>query len=354
MMKIAVAMSGGIDSSVAVLLLKKQGYNVTGITARFLPHNELNDVVFETAFKDAADAADLFSVPHYFFDFSEQFTKDVIMPFCSEYVHGRTPNPCIVCNHLIKFRLLLDAAEKLGCTMLATGHYAFIKQHKDRFCVSMGTDKTRDQSYFLSRLSQQQLEKVIFPLGALTKTGIREIARENGLVIHDKPDSQEICFIPDNDYISFIESVVKNKPENGYITDSTGKVLGKHSGIHRYTIGQRRGMGISGPVPLYVTGIDAVNNRVIAGTRDDLYVSAIETSDAYNMKYIIKEPVRAMIKSRSTQIPVEGTVTGRENSFSVVFDEPQTGISPGQTAVFYDVEGDIMGCGTIASSRRHA
>jgi len=154
-----------------------------------------------------------------------------------------------------------------------------------------------------------------------------------------------------NDYISFIESIAVNKPGPGNITDSTGKILGKHSGIHRYTIGQRRGMGISAPVPLYVTGIDAVNNRIIAGPKDELYVSGLETSDVYNMKYIIIDPVHVLIKSRSTQIPVRGTVTGTENSFTVKFDEPQTGISPGQTAVFYDDEGDIIGCGTIAESR---
>jgi tRNA-specific 2-thiouridylase len=214
----------------------------------------------------------------------------------------------------------------------------------------MGDDSFRDQSYFLCRLTQQQIRKVIFPLGGLTKKSVREIASERGIEIHNKPDSQEICFIPGDDYISFIEKNASEKPGPGNITDSAGKVLAKHAGIYRFTIGQRRVMGISATEPLYVTGIDAADNRIIAGPRHELYVSGLETGDADNMKYVITNPVSALIKTRSTQKPFRGTVTGTGHSFKVMFDEPQTGISPGQTAVFYDDEGDIMGCGTIVLS----
>jgi tRNA-specific 2-thiouridylase len=244
--------------------------------------------------------------------------------------------------------MLLDEAKRLGYNFFATGHYANIRLHENRYCISMGTDITRDQSYFLCRLSQEQLKHALFPLGAMTKSDIRITARQNGIEFHDKADSQEICFVSDDDYISFIEQISGYKPEPGSITDSAGKVIGKHSGIHRYTIGQRRGLKISSSVPLYVTAIDLANNRIIAGPREELFVTGLETSDAFNMKYIITDPVRALIKSRSTQAPVPGTVTGTGSSFNVKFDEPQTGISPGQTAVFYDEQGDITGCGTIA------
>jgi len=185
-MKVAIAMSGGIDSSVAAIILKEQGHDVIGITARFLPHNEVNDRLFDMTLHDAADTASMLSIPHNVYDFSEEFRKTIIEYFCDQYIHGRTPNPCILCNHTIKFRLLLNESEKLGCTMFATGHYAQVKQNEGRYCVSMGSDSSRDQSYFLCRLSQEQLKQVIFPLGGLTKTYIREIARERGLKIHDK------------------------------------------------------------------------------------------------------------------------------------------------------------------------
>ncbi len=349
-MKVAVAMSGGIDSSVAAILLKEEGHDVTGIMARFLPHNEINDPLFFRALEDAKIAASSLSVPLHVYDFSAEFNNCVINNFCAEYLQGRTPNPCILCNSAMKFGLLLDEAEKLGCSMFATGHYALVKKIGERYCVSMAFDKTRDQSYFLCMLQQNQLSRVIFPLGNLSKSGVRELACSKGIDIHNKPDSQDICFIHDDNYISFIESASCTRPDPGDITDNTGRVIGKHSGIHRYTIGQRRGMGISSPEPLYVTSIDAANNRIVAGPGEELRVSGLVTGDAYNMKYIIRDPVMAYIKTRSTQKPVQGTVTGTGSIFTAVFDEPQRGISPGQTAVFYDDSWDIMGCGTIAKS----
>lgn len=352
-MKIAVAMSGGIDSSVAALILKEQGHDVTGITARFLDHGDANDLIFSSSLHDAETVAEHLGIAHHSFDFSTEFSRLVIDPFCSEYLAGRTPNPCIICNHTVKFRLLINAAHELGCEMLATGHYVIKKEAGGRYFLSMAADENRDQSYFLCLLSQEQLSHSMFPLGTFTKAAIRQKAEENNIKIHDKPDSQEICFIPANDYISFIEKRTGVMPAHGRITDSSGKVLGTHNGIHRYTIGQRRGLGISAPEPLYVTGIDCSGNRIIAGYRDELMVEGLVTSDTHDMKYSIETGTRAYIKTRSTQRPVSGTVERNGGRFIVRFDGPMTGISPGQTAVFYDIEHDIIACGKIESSIKH-
>jgi len=345
--KIAVAMSGGIDSSVAALLLTRQGHEVTGIMARFLPRSELNDKLFEKSLEDAMAAADHCRIRLTTYDFSSRFEDMVITPFCMEYLRGRTPNPCVLCNQSVKFGLLLDAAYKNGCEYFATGHYAVKKSGDGRHFISMGRDTDRDQSYFLCRLSQDQLSGSLFPLGSYLKNEIRGIAADEGLILHDKPDSQEICFIPDNDYVSFIESRAGFRPSPGDITDSTGRVIGRHSGIHRYTIGQRRGMGISAPEPIYVAAIEAESGRIIAGPRSELLMEGLETIDACDMKRVITGETRALIKTRSTQKPVSGFVKRSGSGFVVRFNDPLTGISPGQTAVFYDSEGDIMGCGTI-------
>lgn len=351
-MKIAVAMSGGIDSTVAAFLLKSQGHDVTGITARFLPHDERYDSIFERSVTDAANAAVNCGIKHIVYDFSAEFEHTVINEFCVEYFSGKTPNPCINCNSNIKFRLLLNAAMENGCRLLATGHYAMIKKSAGRFYISCGMDRDRDQSYFLCMLEQEQLGSVIFPLGELTKKRIREIAFESGITIHDKPDSQEICFIPDNNYVAFLESRPGLSFSMGEILDSKGKILGKHNGIHRYTIGQRRGMGISSPVPLYVTGIDACRNIITAGPREELMMKGLVTSGCHDMKEIISNEIHALVKTRSTQKPAPCTVYRSGNSFIVNFDQPMQGVSPGQFAVFYNEEGDILGCGKIEKGIR--
>ena len=349
-MKIAVAMSGGIDSSLAAIILKEQGHDIIGITARFLPESSEYNILYESSINDAKKIAQLYNFPHYEFNFGNNFREKVIDYFCHEYISGKTPNPCVICNRYVKFSDIINAAAAHGCDMIATGHYAVKKEYAGRYYLSMSPDTAKDQSYFLYMLSQEQLAKSIFPLGALTKSEIRLMAEKINLPIKDKPDSQEICFIPDNDYISFIERYTNTQITGGNIVDSKGNILGKHNGIYRYTIGQRRGMGISAKHPLYVTSIDSQNNRIVIGPKEELYITSFETKDCYNMKYEITDEIKAQIKCRSTQKPVEGLVSKDGTRFKIRFTEPQAGISPGQSAVFYDRDNDIIGGGIIANT----
>lgn len=346
-MKIAVAMSGGIDSSVTAVILKNAGHDVMGITARFLPHDRRYDPIFSAAAEDAENAALHFGIEHIQYDFSAEFERTVISDFRNEYMNGRTPNPCIRCNHNIKFRLLLDAAFNNGCDMLATGHYALKMESGGRYYISAAEDRNRDQSYFLCMLEQEQIRNIILPLGRYSKDRIRAMAFDAGLTIHDKPDSQEICFIPGNDYASFLESDPCFSPQQGEIRDSSGKILGRHGGIHRYTIGQRRGMGVSSSMPLYVISINPSENMIIAGPREELMTAGLITTGCHDMKEIITDRIHASVKTRSTQRHIPCEVWRSDGSFIARFDEPMAGVSPGQSAVFYDEDGGILGCGII-------
>jgi tRNA-specific 2-thiouridylase len=347
LMKIAVAMSGGVDSSVTAALLKNQGHHIVGITARFFNLPDFDNTLYSKSLEDAKKICSNLDIEHHFYDLSGKFTEEIIDPFCDSYLSGTTPNPCINCNRKIKFKKLMDIAESLGCDKLATGHYARIKEIDGRYTISISPENGKDQSYFLFMLSQEQLSNSIFPLGEFTKEEVRQMAADYKLDVKDKSDSQEICFIPDNRYPEFIEKWTGKIPEPGRITDSSGRILGDHKGIHRYTIGQRRGMGISAPVPLYVVKIDSKNNNIIAGPEEELYSSSLYTVDAFHMKKIITEKTKAWIKTRSTQIPVPGTVYPEDNHFHVEFDEPQRGITAGQGAVFYDDDMNIIGGGII-------
>jgi tRNA-specific 2-thiouridylase len=346
-MKIAVAMSGGIDSSLAAIILKEEGYEVIGITARFLPASNGYNELYEASIDDAKKIARLYNFPHFELNFSSQFQERVIDYFCDEYISGKTPNPCVICNRYVKFSCLIDAAADHGCDMIATGPYAIKKEAHGRFYLSMSPDTAKDQSYFLYMLSQEQLSKSIFPLGSLTKRDIRLMAARINLPLKDKPDSQEICFVPDNDYISFIERHANPAHTGGNIVDSKGNILGRHNGIYRYTIGQRRGMGISHKYPLYVTSIDSKNNQIYAGPKEELFIKSLETRGCYHMKHEIKDEIKGMIKCRSTQRAVEGIISRDNDRFKVEFTEPQIGISHGQSAVFYDEDNDIIGGGII-------
>jgi len=346
-MKIAVAMSGGVDSAVTAALLKEEGHEIIGITARFLPYNDINDQIYKANVNDAKAIAEKLGFKHIEVDLVDDFYQNVISPFCSEYLRGKTPNPCIICNRYMKFGKLLDIAKNMNCHLIATGHYAIKKNNNERFYISASPDVKRDQSYFLYMISQEQLRYTIFPIGSYSKNEIREIAIQKNIPVKNKPDSQEICFIPDNDYISFIEKNTSNLPPQGQIVDISGKIIGHHNGIYRYTIGQRRGMGISSPVPLYVKEIDPEKNRIIASTKEELNVFGLETANAFDMKMIISGKIKAKIKCRSTQSPFYGTIERHNNRFLVQFDEPQSGISPGQSAVFYDEGNDVLGGGVI-------
>ena len=340
--RVAVAMSGGIDSSVAVALLKNQGYQVFGIT--MLLYSKPGEKPAGTV----KQMAESLGIPHHIIDLRRHFQQQVIKPFCNEYGQGRTPNPCIACNQHIKFGLLLNKARKMGADYLATGHYAGVEPGPYGYRLLKGVDHGKDQSYFLYTLGQEQLRYLLLPIGELYKNQTRRIARELGLAAAAGHESQDICFIPDNDYRSFVAGHVSCQP--GDIIDTNGKALGKHNGLANYTVGQRKGLGLASNRRLYVLKLDVKDNRLVVGNYNQLLSNMLIAS---RLNWISgKAPqdsdgITARVRYKSPE--VTASLRLNQDTAEVCFSQPQWSISPGQAVVFY--QGDtILGGGIIESS----
>ncbi|HJY63891.1 MAG TPA: tRNA 2-thiouridine(34) synthase MnmA [Ignavibacteria bacterium] len=350
---VLVAMSGGVDSSVAAYLLKQQGFSLIGVTMKTwgfddFPEKDSGCCSLETIY-NARNVASQLGFNHYTLDFTGKFNEIVISDFISEYLKGRTPNPCVLCNKVIKWGILLDKAKELGADYIATGHYAKINKNH-RYYISVAEDKTKDQSYALWQVSQEGLSKTLFPLGELTKTKTREIAKELGLKPADTPDSQEICFVPNDDYRQLIKLRLPEleKEIDGGDIFYHDKKIGKHSGYINYTIGQRRGLNISIGKPVYVSKIDAENNVIIVDDEPGLYNSIFTTNQINLQKIgILEKPMKVRVKIRYKDEGSDAVIEQTsDDSILVKFIEPKKSITPGQSAVFYDGD-DIIGGGII-------
>lgn len=355
--KVLVAMSGGVDSSAAVKLLLEQGYEVAGATMK-LYSGEADDCsegktcCASNDVEDARYVAFKLGIPFYVFNFKQDFEENVIDVFVNTYLEGKTPNPCIDCNKKLKFDRFLRRAKELGYDFIATGHYVIKEFDKKsgRWLLKRSQDAKKDQSYVLYGLTQQQLEHTLFPCGTLPKEEIRKIAEQNELINADKPDSQDICFIPDGDYAKFIEQRTGIPTPKGEFVLSDGRVMGEHNGHIRYTIGQRKGLGISYTEPLFVIDKDIESNKVVLGTKDRLFSQSLTAKDANFISFDIenfKEPVRVTAQTRYHQADTPATIQNLGNGrVEVLFDEPKKAISKGQAVVFYD--GDyVVGGATI-------
>lgn len=341
MAKVGVAMSGGTDSSVAAFLLKEQGHSVFGVTMRIQ-----SDESAEKTIANARAVADALEMPHHVIDLQKVFAEEVANPFCLDYLKAATPNPCILCNYYVKFGPLLTEAQALGAEFMATGHYARVEKIGQRYLLRKGADTAKDQSYFLYRLSQDQLARVLMPLGEQTKEEARQVARREKLPVRAS-ESQDICFIPGNDYAAFVERQYPGASAPGPIVDREGNFLCEHRGMIHYTIGQRRGLGISAAEPLYVLELRPETNTIVVGPREGVYSSELVATD---LNWIAVEEPRAMsvdarirYAQRETRAFVEPLENGRAH---VRFEEPQMAITPGQSVVFYDGE-VVVGGGRI-------
>jgi tRNA-specific 2-thiouridylase len=353
-----IAMSGGVDSSVAACLLKESGHACTGVTMKLFANEDIgaasDDVCCSLSSSlDARSVAAKIGIPHFVFNFSRDFDEHVIGKFVHEYENGRTPNPCIDCNRFLKFEKLFQAAGRAGCDYIATGHYARIERdgRGGRYLLKKALDRTKDQSYVLYMLTQEQLSRTLFPLGGLRKSEVREIAETHGFINAQKPESQDICFVPEGRYADFIERRTGRKSEPGDFIDESGKVLGRHRGLIRYTIGQRRGLRISSPGRFFVRSKNVADNTVTLCEEASLYAKTVFAED-FNL--ISREapsgPVRAMAMTRYRQRERPATVewTGPDK-VKVTFDEPQPAAAPGQAIVLYELsdEDTVLGGGTI-------
>lgn len=351
--RVVVAMSGGVDSSVAALLLKEQGYDVVGVTMRLwseertdLPPLSKRCCSVEDV-DDARRVCDKIGVPHYFLNFEREFKAHVIDYFCREYETGRTPHPCLACNDKIKFDFLLRRALFMDAEYIATGHYARVAQNGSGKKLLKARDSSKDQSYVLFTLRQQELERILLPVGDLTKTEIRKLAAKAGLPVADKPDSQEICFIPDNDYRGFISRM--SVPMPGEVVDINGNVLGRHSGIQFFTIGQRRKLGLSGGTgePIFVVDINTERNRIVVGPEDKLYKTTLWASGVnYVSGHAPENPIEVTAKIRYKATEALATLIPQDGWVEMRFDRPQRAVTPGQAVVFYRGE-EVVGGGII-------
>jgi tRNA-specific 2-thiouridylase len=364
---IAVAMSGGVDSSTVAAMLRAEGHNVVGLTMQLwnqrrlagqegMPESvqgrccSLDDVY------DARRVAETIGIPYYVVNHEDRFERDVVRPFVEQYLSGRTPIPCSLCNNHLKFDQLLIVAQQIGADTLATGHYARVEfdDKRGRWLLKRPADHSKDQTYFLFGLTQEQLSRTLFPLGGMTKPEVRERARLHGLALAEKPDSQEICFVPGGDYKNFIGAYLAEQgdalPDTaGELVTSSGEVVGEHTGIHNFTVGQRKGLGIATGSPLYVIQIKGDARQVVVGKQEELYTRILRTRRV-NLIAVkdLTEPMRVAVKIRHRHEPAPALIEkSGEDEILVSFDEPQRAITPGQAAVFYDHD-IVVGGGWIA------
>ena len=364
---IAVAMSGGVDSSTVAAMLRAEGHNVIGLTMqlwnqrRLAGHAGMPEAVHGRCCSlddvyDARRVAETLSIPYYVVNHEDRFERDVVRPFVEEYLSGRTPIPCSLCNNHLKFDQLLIVAQQIGADALATGHYARVEfdDYTGRSLLKRASDLSKDQTYFLFGLTQEQLSRTQFPLGHMTKPQVRELARHHGLALAEKPDSQEICFVPGGDYKNFLDAYLAEQggslPDTaGELVTSSGEVIGEHNGIHNFTVGQRKGLGVATGTPLYVIQIKGDTHQVVVGNQDQLYSRTLRVHRV-NLISIndLRQPMRVSIKIRHRH---EGALAVIEKSGTdeilATFDQPQRAITPGQAAVFYDKD-IVVGGGWIA------
>jgi tRNA-specific 2-thiouridylase len=357
---IAVAMSGGVDSSTVAAMLRAEGHDVVGLTMQLwnqrrlaghagMPETSQGRCCSLDDVYDARRVAETIGIPYYVVNHEDRFERDVVRPFVEEYLSGRTPIPCSLCNNHLKFDQLLIVAQQIGADALATGHYARVEfdETSGRWLLQRPADASKDQTYFLFGLTQDQLSRTLFPLGGLTKPEVRELARQHGLALAEKPDSQEICFVPGGDYKNFIDAYLAEEGESlpdtaGELVTTDGKVIGEHNGIHNFTVGQRKGLGVATGSPLYVIQIKGDAHQVVVGNQEELYTPKLR---ARRVNFIavddLKQPMRVGVKIRHRHEAAPAIIEkSGEDEVLATFDQPQRAVTPGQAAVFYD--GDVV------------